>query len=94
MLFSDSVGVQPDCGSVEQVMSAPFDLARPHGKQRLAAIECLNLAFLVDAQHQRPFRWRHIKPYDITHFFDKGRIGRNAIPRESTVEKRKGIQLN
>ena len=56
-------------------MGAPLDLSRPHGKQRLGPIERLDLAFLVDAKHQRPLRRRQVEPDNVAHFLDKRRIG-------------------
>ena len=38
------------------------------GQARLSAVERLDLAFLVDAQHQRPVRRVHVEPDDIGHF--------------------------
>ena len=35
------------------IMAAPLDLSRPHRKQRLSAVEHLDLRFFIDAQHQR-----------------------------------------
>ena len=34
----------------------------------MGAIQRLNLAFLVDAQHERPIRWVHVEPNHIRHF--------------------------
>src|SRR5215813_3121352 len=36
-------------------------------KARLGAIQRLNLALFVDAQHQRSIRWVHVEPDDISH---------------------------
>src|SRR5215510_14333789 len=36
-------------------------------KARLGAIQRLNLALFVDAQHQRSIRWIHVEPDDISH---------------------------
>jgi hypothetical protein len=33
------------------VVGAPFDLTGPHGQQRLRAIQRLNLALFIDAEH-------------------------------------------
>ena len=33
------------------VMGAPLDLTRPHGQQRLRAVQRLNLALFIDAKH-------------------------------------------
>ena len=45
-------------------------------QRALRAIERLYLAFLVDAQHQRPVRRIEIEADDIAHLLDKMRIGR------------------
>jgi hypothetical protein len=36
---------------------ATFRYARHHWQDRLLAIECLNLAFLIDAEDKGPVRW-------------------------------------
>ena len=33
------------------VVGAPLDLTRPHGQQRLGAVQRLNLALFIDAKH-------------------------------------------
>src|SRR5690606_9229714 len=38
------------------VVGAPFGTAGPHGQQGLRAVEGLDLALLIDAEHQRPLR--------------------------------------
>jgi hypothetical protein len=38
------------------IVRTPLDLARAHGQQRLGAVERLDLAFLVDAQHHSALR--------------------------------------
>ncbi len=43
---------------------------------RTCAIECLNLAFLIDAQRQSAFRRIQIQPHDAADFLDEERIGR------------------
>jgi hypothetical protein len=57
------------------IVGTALDLARTHGKQWLAPIKRLDLALLVDAQHQGAFRRRHVKPNDIAHFLDEPRVG-------------------
>src|SRR6185295_16047764 len=56
------------------IVSAPFELARSHGQQRLSAIKGLDLALLVDAQHQSTLRGIEIKTDNVTDFVDKQRI--------------------
>ena len=47
--------------------AAPF----LQGQTRLSSIQCLNLAFLVDAQDEGFIRWIHIQAYDIDQFLDE-----------------------
>ena len=63
------------CGGVEGgeggravalVVAAPLRLARPHGQHRLGAVERLDLALLVDAEHQR----------GVAHLVDELRVAR------------------
>jgi hypothetical protein len=57
-------------------VAAPCRLAGPHRQHRLAAVERLDLRFLVDAQHHR-VRWRRdIEPDYVTHLGNKVRVGR------------------
>jgi hypothetical protein len=58
------------------VMAAPGNLAGPHGQHGLTTIQRLDLALLVDAEHDRMLGWRHVKPDDIAHFSDEVGIGR------------------
>ena len=58
------------------IVRASLQLARLHRQQRLRAVECLNLALLIDAQHQGVIRWIHIKTHDIAYLFDQLRIWR------------------
>lgn len=45
------------------------------GQAGLRSIQGLDLAFLIDAEHQRPARRIEIQPDDIVHLVDEGRIG-------------------
>ena len=56
------------------VMGAPLDLSGPHGKKRTSVIQRLDLALLVDAQHERPFRRAQIEPDDVPHLLHKQRV--------------------
>src|SRR3982074_3989887 len=58
------------------VEGAPLGLARPHGQDRLRAIERLDLTFLVSAQDQRSFWWVEIEADNVTHLLDQLRISR------------------
>ena len=57
------------------VVGTPLRLAGAHGQERLAAIERLDLALLVHAQHHGALRRGQIEPDDVAYFFDKQRIG-------------------
>src|SRR3984893_4426054 len=59
-----------------EVMGMPLHLPRTHGQKRLCAVERLDLALLVDTQYDRSLGRIEVKPDDITHLFDKQRIGR------------------
>src|SRR6476620_7642928 len=56
------------------VVSLPFRQARSQGKNRRGAIQCLDLALLIDAQYQRPVGWVHVEAYNVAHLFLKLRI--------------------
>src|SRR5579859_1928705 len=58
------------------VVRAPLGLARTQRQNRLGAIERLDLALLVSAQHQYPFRRVQIQADDVTHLLDQLRISR------------------
>ena len=58
------------------VVSAAFDLARAHWQKRLTAVERLDLAFLINAEHDRVLGWGDVKTDDVAYFFDEKRIGR------------------
>ena len=47
-----------------------------HGQARLGAVERLDLAFLIDGQHDGVGRWIDVKPNDIAQFADEVRIVR------------------
>ena len=57
-------------------MGPAFWNAGHHRQDRLFAVECLNLALLVNAQNQRAIGWRQVKANDIAHFVDEQRITR------------------
>ena len=67
-------------------VAAPLDLAGPHGQQRLRAVERLDLAFLVDTQHQRTLGRGHAKANDVAHFRDK-------VPRKRCAFRWVGREL-
>ncbi len=58
------------------IMGATFDLSGTHRQERLAAIERLDLAFLINAKHDRVLGGCDVKSDHIAHFLDEQRIGR------------------
>lgn len=57
-------------------MGTSFRHARCHGQDCLFAVQRLDLGFLVDAQHDRAVRWRHVKTDNIPNLVDKERVRR------------------
>src|SRR4051795_9391775 len=47
------------------IMGASLDLSGPHRQKRLRAVERLDLALFVDADHQRFLRWSQIKTDNV-----------------------------
>ncbi len=45
-----------------------------HRQPRLGAVQRLNLALLIDAQHNRVVRWIDVKPYDVPELGGKLRV--------------------
>jgi len=57
-------------------MCAPLGDPGGQGKQGLRAVQRLDLALLVDAQHHG-HQWRvHVQPDDVAHLLDKQRVAR------------------
>ena len=67
-------GVEAGCAVALVVVSHHRGLPRLHRKRRLRAIECLDLRFLVHAQHQRAFRRIEVEPDDVDHLLDQLRV--------------------
>lgn len=65
---------QRGCAMADVVMGDALDIAESHGQQRLGALECLNLAFLVYAEHHGAVRQIEIKPHDIADLLNEERI--------------------
>src|SRR5579875_177039 len=64
------------CGAMANVVvSHAFDIAQAHGQQRLGALQGLDLALFIDAQHHGLVRWIQVQPHDIPHFFNEEGIG-------------------
>ena len=69
-------GREQGCGAVPCVVVAPSGrLAGTHRQHRLAAVQRLDLGFLVDTQNDGVLRRRDIKANDIAHFGHEVRIG-------------------
>src|SRR6185437_15602163 len=63
------------CRSVTDiVMGHALDITETHWQDGLSAIQCLNLAFLIDAQYQRMIGRVEIKSGNVPHLFDEERI--------------------
>jgi len=63
------------CGAVALVVVClPFWQAGPQRKNGCGAIQCLNLAFLINTQDQSAVRRIQIQAYDVAHFFLEARI--------------------
>ena len=56
------------------VVSLSFRQARSQGKNGRGTIQRLELALLIDAQHQRPVGWVQVEAYNVAHLFLKLRI--------------------
>src|SRR6266702_3448309 len=65
------------------VMGAAFDLSGTHGQQRCGAVERLDLALLVHAEHQRAVRRSEVQAYDVADLFDEQRIAAEVRLAES-----------
>src|SRR6266508_1311418 len=53
------------------VVIPPLGLAGPHRKQRLGAIQRLDLGFLVNAENQGLVGWVQIEPNDVANLLDE-----------------------
>jgi hypothetical protein len=69
-------GEQRGCPMSFVVVGAPLGLPMAHGQQRLSAIQCLDLRFLIDAEHQGAVRWVEVKANNIANLVDEQRISR------------------
>ena len=56
------------------VMRPPFGLPRLHRQQGLRAVQGLDLAFLVDAEHDRSVRRVHVQADDVPDLLDAERV--------------------
>lgn len=53
------------------VVGDPFNVGEAHREHGLGALECLHLAFLIGAEHQRVLRRIQIRPHDAAHLLDE-----------------------
>jgi len=51
------------------------ELAQPHRQHRLSALQGLDLALLVHAQHQRLIGWIEVQPHYVTHLLEEEGVG-------------------
>ena len=58
------------------VVGAALGLAGPHRQQRLGAVQRLDLALFVDAEHHGAIRRVEIEPDDVGHLLHEQRVGR------------------
>ena len=57
------------------IVGHAFDVAQPHRQHRLGALQRLDLALLVDTQHQRLVRRIEVQSHDVAHLLDEERVG-------------------
>jgi hypothetical protein len=58
------------------VVGDAIDVAKPHRQNRLGALERLNLAFFIDAQHDRVIRRIVVETDDVADLLYELRVGR------------------
>ncbi len=58
------------------VVAAALGLAGAHRQQRLGSVERLDLALLVDTQHEGAVGRRHVEPDDVANLVHEQRVGR------------------
>jgi hypothetical protein len=56
------------------VMRPPFGLSRTLWQERRGALQCLNLALLIHAQHQLAIRRVQVQAQDVAHLVDEQRV--------------------
>jgi len=73
------------------VVSATLGLAGPHGQERLGAVQRLDLALLVDAEHQGAIGRVEIELDDVAHLLDEQRVGRELEGLDAVRLQPKGL---
>ena len=58
------------------IVGLAFEVAQAHRQDRLGALQRLNLALFVHAEHQRLVRWIQIQSHNIAHLLHEERIAR------------------
>jgi len=66
-------------------VGAPLDMARTQRQQWLRAVEGLDLALLVDAQHESALGRAEVEADDVAHLLDEKRIGRELDPTSTVL---------
>ena len=61
------------------IVRAPLTCPASHRQDRLCTVERLDLALLVDAEHQRAVRRRQIEAYDVADLVHEVRIARTSL---------------
>ena len=61
------------------IVSDALDVAKPHGQNRLSAVERLNLALLIHTQHQSVIGRVEIQAHNIAHLLDEEGIGGESL---------------
>ena len=64
-------GKQRSCTMAHIAVRVPFRYVRHYRQDRLLAIECLDLAFLIDTEDNGSVRWGQVKPDNIAHLIDE-----------------------
>ena len=58
------------------VMGDAFDIAQPHGQDRLSTVQRLHLGFLIDAQNHGVVRRIEVEPDDVVDLLHEQRVAR------------------
>ncbi len=79
-LTDDLAGRDVKCGKQRRgamssvVMSPTLGCARTHREDRLSAVQRLDLALLVDTEHERSFGWAQVEADNVSYLLDKLRV--------------------
>jgi hypothetical protein len=78
-------GEQGGCAVALVVVGYPFDVAEPHGKHGLDALESLDLALFIDAKHHGLVRRVEVEADHVAQLLDKEGIGRELVISSATA---------